>query len=355
MPAEMGYDNDHFHQPSRPSYEQDIIYPYPPRSAMSLNRPILIPSSSVGSLLSATPPFLRAYPPILDTYGVSSSRFMAIIDGLNVALAESPPFQAMQIAGNGVGFVPDHIAQGVSLGLNVAASTGAAATSYIRTKKALERANRDVFEPVGLRMEIVKDGEVMRRLNFMAKSLEPLERLQEINPHIQDLSFDVEPLTRQSNLLDRISAKQAVMKQAKKERKKQKEEDKRLLKREKAARKCSYLAVSPGESSKSGAESHGGIEDKFAELEDKMVKVNAKADAKLDLASGKKIGDIEKRRMKDLKELEKDRAKLLKEHGKALAKLNKLSDKGDKKEGRVDKLQWIMIQPIQSCVEQLEQ
>ncbi|KAF9771793.1 hypothetical protein IL306_010539 [Fusarium sp. DS 682] len=345
LPAEMYHHNNYIDHHSPPTYQE---HPQPiSRATLSPSCPILIPSTSITGSLEVTPPFHRAYPPILASYNVSSSEFMAIIDALNIALAEPAPFKAMEIAGDGLGFVPNEIAQGVSLGLGIAAGTGSAATAYIRSKRVLDRVNREIFAPKGLEMKIVKDEEVMQRLKTTAKSLDPLQRLQEIEQYVQVLSFDVEPPVRHSNMLDRISAKQAASKQDGKEKKKQKKQDKKLQKRERASEKYDRPIDSIDEQYNSDVESRIEIEAKIARLEDKIAEINIKAEAKLAESSSKKEGEIEKRRRKDLEEVEKDRVRLLEKHDKAIAKVHKKAEKKDEKdEKKVAKLEWIMIRSI---------
>jgi chromosome segregation ATPase len=208
----------------------------------------------------------------------------------------------------------------------------------------LEKVNREVFAPKGLVLEILKDDEVMRRLNTTAKSLDPLERLQELGLFVENLSFDVGPVIRHSNVIDRISAKQAAMKQESKEKKKHEKETKRTKKREKAAEKYSRPVDSIDEQWNSDTESLVEIEAKLAKLESKIVDINAQADAKLGEGSVKKVSEIEKRRQKDLAEVEKDRRKLQEKYEKAMARLQKKADKReDKGEKKVAKLQWIII------------
>ncbi|KAG8672501.1 hypothetical protein FPOAC2_05894 [Fusarium poae] len=338
------YGDNHLHQQPPPTYEEHDTMSHISQQTTSSSRPIVLPSSSIGGGLEATPPFIRAYPPVLDSYGISSSEFMAIVDALNIALAEPAPLKAIQIAGNGLGFVPDPVCQGVSLGLGLAAGTATAATAYIRPKRVLERVNRETFAPKGLKIEIVKDEEVMRRLKATARSLEPLQRLQEIAHRVEALSFDVEPPVKCNNVIDRVSAKQAAMKQAKKEERKQKKADKRNHKREKAAEKYNYPIESIEERYDSDTEIRIENEAKIVGLEDKIAEINAKADAKLQVASDKKVREIEKRRAKDLKEVEKDRVRLLEKQYKAIAKSQKKSgEREGKDEKKVAKLEWLMI------------
>ncbi|KAM0337474.1 hypothetical protein ACHAPQ_003045 [Fusarium lateritium] len=366
--SELHYYNDYpyqqqslytYQQPLQPpSQPQQSLQPYfqlqhpvpPPyttQASTPLSRPILLPATSIAGALSATPPFIRAYPPILSSYGISSKEFTAIIDAINIALAEPTPCTVLGVAGSGVGFIPEAIAQGVSMGLEIAAGAGSAASAYIRTKMVLEKVNREVFAPKGLVLEILKDDEVMRRLNTTAKSLDPLERLQELGPYVETLSFDVGPVIRHSNVIDRISAKQAAMKQKGKEKKKHEKETKRSRKREKAAEKYDRPVDSIDEQWDSDTESLIEIEAKMAKLEGKVVDINAQTNTKLGEASGKKAGEIEKRRLKDLAEVEKDRGKLQEKHAKVIEKLQKKADKKeDKGEKKVAKLQWIMIHTI---------
>ncbi|KAH7251249.1 hypothetical protein BKA59DRAFT_491780 [Fusarium tricinctum] len=367
--AELHYHNNYAQQQSLYAYQQPSQYhsqpqqslqpsfhsqqptppPYTTQAISSRCRPILLPATSIAGTLSAASPFIRAYPPVLSSYGISSKEFTAIIDAINIALAEPTPFTVLNVASNGVGLIPEGIAQGVSLGLGIAAGAGSAASAYIRTKRVLEKVNREVFAPKGLVVEIVKDDEVMRRLNTTAKSLDPLERLQELGPFVETLSFDVGPVIRHSNVIDRISAKQAAMKQEGKEKKKHEKETKRTRKREKAAEKYSRPVDSIDEQWNSDTEILIETEAKLAKLEGKIVDINAQADAKLVEASGKKAGDIEKRRQKDLAEVEKDRGKLHEKHEKTMAKLQKKAGKKeDKGEKKVAKLEWIMIHTARS-------
>ncbi|KAJ4127882.1 hypothetical protein NW768_008162 [Fusarium equiseti] len=346
LPGDVQHPDTYDHQGAPPSYEQ-VMPSSSSQTSMTLPRPILLPASSITGGLEATPPLIRAYPPILGSYGVSSSEFMTIVDSLNIAHAEPTPLKVMQLASTGVGFVPDPICQGVSLGLGLAAGTATAASAIIRSKVVLDRANRDVFGPKGLKMEIVKDGKVMQRLGVTAKSLDPLQRLQELSPYVEPLSFDVEPPIRHSNVVDRMSAKQATMKQVKKAKRKQKKEDKRLHKREEAATKYSYPVASIEERYDSDTEDRLRLGAKIVGLEYKVLDIIAKADEKLQHASGKKAEEIEKRRMKDIEEVEKDRAKLVEKHDKAMAKLEKKSEKREEKdEKKVSKLEWLMIYSV---------
>jgi hypothetical protein len=92
--------------------------------------------------------------------------FLAIIDTLNICLAPAPPLQALNLVGQGLGLVPHHWAQAASAGIGLAAGVGTAAVRITRLKRFLERVNQDVFAPQGLRMEVLKDEDVMRELKL---------------------------------------------------------------------------------------------------------------------------------------------------------------------------------------------
>ncbi|KAM0345033.1 hypothetical protein ACHAPU_006919 [Fusarium lateritium] len=336
------YTHEHLNSP-----QQSLPPPYTVQASTTPSRPILLPATSIGGALSASPPFIRAYPPILSSYGIASREFTAIIDAINIALAEPTPYTVLDVASNGVGLIPEGIAQGVSLGLGIAAGAGSAASAYFRTKMVLERVNRDVFGPKGLELEILKDEEVMRHLGTTANSLDTLQRLEEISSYVETLSFDVGPVTKHSNVIDRISAKQAAMKATSKEKKNHEKEKKRTEKREKAAQKYDRPVDSIDEQWNSDAEDLVEIEIKLAKLSGRIEDINTQADAKLEDSSGKRVDEIEKRRLKDLAEVERNRGKLQEKHEKAAAKLQKKAGKReDKGEKKVAKLQWIMIRTI---------
>ncbi|CAK7210775.1 hypothetical protein SBRCBS47491_000893 [Sporothrix bragantina] len=228
-------------------------------SPSSLSRPILLPQAFTASFNKPPPPFVRAYPPSLGArdIGISSDLFVAIIDALNLCLVPPAPLQAVSVISQGIGFVPSHIAQGVSAGLGLAVGVGVAAVRIARKKKFLARVNQDVFAPRGLVMEVVKDEEVLRRVGV---SLPPVSvestpqmptalgggqhisrasqtRLAQLAPYSAPLSWDVFPPALPTSMLDRIGAKQTASRLAKEEKKAAKKALKTQHKKEKRERK----------------------------------------------------------------------------------------------------------------------
>jgi hypothetical protein len=66
---------------------------------------VVIPRiDSVGKMTTPLP-FLRAYSPALEAFGISETDFLHFID--NLAMAQTPPatIQAMEVAGAAIGFV----------------------------------------------------------------------------------------------------------------------------------------------------------------------------------------------------------------------------------------------------------
>lgn len=126
----------------------------------SFIKPIAIPQTTPSTLISGPTSFLRAYPPILTHYSITPSQFLAFLDSLNVAQAPSPPVQAVQLVGTGIGFVPHHWAQLASMGIGATAGVGGAAVSATRVKLFLKEANEGFFAEKGLRVRIVGDEEL---------------------------------------------------------------------------------------------------------------------------------------------------------------------------------------------------
>ncbi|KAI0117804.1 hypothetical protein GGR51DRAFT_268324 [Nemania sp. FL0031] len=129
-------------------------------SSQYLQRPIVIPAvaASLGS------PFLRAYPRSLQAFGISREDFLSMLDGLNRVTVQSPPLNALGVAGDVLGVVPLASAQTVGLVINTAAKIGTVALSKGATEAYLRKVNKETLAPRGLKMEIAKL-EAMARVN----------------------------------------------------------------------------------------------------------------------------------------------------------------------------------------------
>lgn len=164
--------------------DSDVFIPrINPSKTPCLQKPIAIPATSkkLGS------PFLRAYPPVLEQYGISSSQFLDLIDELNRSAVKSPPLQVLGLAGTVVSFVPIHTAQIVGTAVDVGSKVAAYAVSKGRTELFIRKVNKNIFVPLGLKLEISKIDALAKvagipilddngKVKVDAPLLEPLDR-----------------------------------------------------------------------------------------------------------------------------------------------------------------------------------
>ncbi|KAI0869551.1 hypothetical protein GGS24DRAFT_493680 [Hypoxylon argillaceum] len=219
-----------------------------------LRRPIAIPATaaSLGS------PFLRAYPPSLESFQLSRGEFLDILDSLNRMAVQSPPLKALDVAGDVIQAVPLASAQTIGLVIGTAAKIGTIALSKGATDAYLRKVNEEVFAPRGLKMEVAKL-EAMARINGIpildnagkirndVKLLEPLldaEKIQTMGAAerwLQALELWVEPLdlvalppvNMDVNLWGRVHASASERERSSTEKKILKERNKALEKHQK--------------------------------------------------------------------------------------------------------------------------
>jgi hypothetical protein len=335
---------------------------------------IIIPQISLGSKLQPPMPFTRVYPPSLSSYDLSKHDFLTIIDTFNISLSASPPFQLLQLASTGIGFVPYHWALVVSAGLGVLAAAGTAATCYVRTKRFMDKINREVWEPRGLVMSMVKDPEVLRMLGLSEQAV--LSRMSTAQPQIPglvpdvvskrrfqalqslvaELDFDVPPPENPRNILDKLSAKQQARKVSKAKKKSLKEQHKRDRKREEVMAKygdqCELNVFDYGAFSSSGSDSSiAGPQKDMSKMEREVEKLHRKCDEKLIGASQKKVAKIERERRQRLAELQegasKNQRELSSKKNKELDKLDEKTARREEKEhNKLRKQEWIVIKNL---------
>lgn len=163
-------------------------------------------------------PFARAYSPALQQYGVSLSEFVKFIDDLNIVSTASPPLQLLGVAGEFVGMVPHHIPQLVGNALSLSAKAGTMVVSKTRTSAFLDAANRELFAPRGLKVQLATTKVLKARLglspemklvpaadnttpqSFQTRAMHALEGF------VAPLDFDMPPAEQSVATLDRISA-----------------------------------------------------------------------------------------------------------------------------------------------------
>ncbi|KJR83707.1 uncharacterized protein SPSK_00138 [Sporothrix schenckii 1099-18] len=343
-----------------------------------LARPILIPQAYAAGFTQPPAPFLRAYPPVLGDAGMNipPALFVAMIDALNLCMAPPPPLQALNLVGQGVGFVPSHIAQGVSAGLGVVAGVGVAAARITQLKKFLARVNADVFAPRGLVMEVVKDEAALRMVGVSPSMLPPVlpqqargvagtgpgvaplnalvhTRLTQLAPHTSPLSFHVPPAAVPTSLMDRITARQKASRLAKDARRAEKQQQMRDRKMRKMEGRMDRQSLAA--SSDSGDSSSA-----FSSYSEGAAAIHAKADSRRQMAEQqgdwKAVAKIEKKRAKEMEDFDKKQRKhggkhhdrhqdkQQRKYDKDMHKMDKKDQKqGEKDQKTMGKLQWIVI------------
>ncbi|PLB46486.1 hypothetical protein P170DRAFT_217005 [Aspergillus steynii IBT 23096] len=206
---------------------QRSTFPPAPTSPSQRNKPIAIPA--VGP--SSNSAFTRAYAPILTDYNLPRESFLSFLDQLNKVVAASPPLQVLDATGGILQSVPilfplHWIGSAVS-GL---ANLGSQGVSKSRTDSAIRQANKDIFGPRGLKVEIAKldalahvanipildsQGKVSRQTpllqrllnesgDYMRENIQDLDlqqrRVKILQPWIADLELEILPWTTKSKL-----------------------------------------------------------------------------------------------------------------------------------------------------------
>ncbi|KAJ5747257.1 uncharacterized protein N7511_008953 [Penicillium nucicola] len=207
--------------------------PQPSIGSASTKRPIAIPAITS----SFDSPFIRAYAPILKSYNLPKDSFLTFLDQLNKDISSSPPLQVLDATGGILNSVPilfplHWIGSAVS-GL---ANLGSQGVSKSRTDSSIKTANRDIFGPRGLKIEIAKldalahlagipildsQGKINREAPLLLQlqnvaganspgddgSLQQQQevdvsqrRIQTLGPWIAELEFDILPWSSKSRL-----------------------------------------------------------------------------------------------------------------------------------------------------------
>jgi hypothetical protein len=126
--------------------------PAPGTGLQRLPKPIAIPATTkkLGS------PFLRAYPPSLEAYSISTLDFVEFVDTLNRVAVKSPPLEVIGLAGSVLQFVPVHSINLIGMGVDLGSKIVGRALSKGRTELFLRKVNREMFAPHGLKVEIAQ-------------------------------------------------------------------------------------------------------------------------------------------------------------------------------------------------------
>ncbi|CAK7231330.1 hypothetical protein SCUCBS95973_007874 [Sporothrix curviconia] len=375
------------------SYRRYLVPPPPPprslgsSSSATLTHPVLLPQAFPAPITQPPAPFVRAYPPIFRTPSIDipCDLFLAILDALHLCRAPPLPLQALGLASRLAGFVPSHIAQGVSAGVGLAVGVGTAAVRITRQNRFLACVNQDVFTPRGLVMEVVKDEEVLARAGIHLAPLPLLDveqttesaessesaltvpgaaqhmsratqtRLAQLAPYSAPLSLNVPPPALPTGTMDRIAAKETA------QRLKSKEEN--AQKRERKMQKAAGVAVSSSSDIGSSDSSDSDSEDAYYAAE---AAINTEADAqrraaeisgdhravaKTEKARAKQLEDLLTRQRKHQKRRDKKRDKQAQRQDKHVRKQEQKVHKRESKYAGKDqkdmsRLAWVVVRRI---------
>ncbi|KAJ5212590.1 uncharacterized protein N7498_004236 [Penicillium cinerascens] len=162
--------------------------------------------------------------------------------------------------GNVVGFVPSATAQIVGSSINLASGLGIAATSIIRTKQYMKKANETVFSPRGLHAQICKTGKMLLQIGVRPENAQPeiaskaclVKRMSALGEEVMRLDFDVGAPVEQSNWMKKLgaySAQRAEQNQLRKLDKKQGKLDKKQVNLDRKIARDEKRGRSPGRKS----------------------------------------------------------------------------------------------------------
>lgn len=323
-----------------------------------LEKLIAIPSATS----ARESPFLRAYPPSLASYSISASEFLQFVDTLNHVSEKSPPLQVLSAAGDIVGLVPEPTAQIVGTAINLGAEVGSAALTYGRSEMELRKANKELFGPRGLKVEIAKLDAVARltgmpildtngKFNKNVALLKPIDgsdmdismhsrRLDAMHPWIAPLEVVEGP---------RVSASESKFGQFQAkldEKEKAKKEKKTLVRRQELQQ----------EFDKDGREIESKFDKDMRQLEEELAKDMKEIQKYMDRARQKQkperqneeLDKLERKKLKAVEASEKEKAKRRRAYEKDLGKLEIDKIKHDKEEKSMREILWLIVREIDS-------
>lgn len=124
-----------------------------PYSNSSSKKTIAIPAIDPYSSHS---PFLRAFPPVLhQSHNLPRESFLPFLENLNKVIADSPPLEVLDITGGILQSVPILFPlHWIGSAVSELAQRGSSGVAKSRTDSMLKQANREIFGPRNLRIEI---------------------------------------------------------------------------------------------------------------------------------------------------------------------------------------------------------
>ena len=199
--------------------QESSTIPHEPHTLQ--RKPIAIPAIEP----SSNSPFLRAYPPVLRDHNLPHESFLAFLDQLNNDISTSPPLQVLDATGGVLKSVPLLFPlRWIGSTISGLANLGSRGVSKSRTDSAIGQANKDIFGPRGLKVEIAgldalahiakipildSQGKINRQAPLFQQTLihdesNNLDRqqqlIQNLQPWIAPLDLHILPWTAKSRL-----------------------------------------------------------------------------------------------------------------------------------------------------------
>lgn len=331
-------------------------------SSRGLRRPVAIPQvlSGIGQ------PFARGYSQDLHEPGITMQDFVEFIDNFNVVSAGSPPLQIIDMAGGVVGLIPIHHAQIISGAIQAVGKIGKAAVSKTRGTLFIQKANKDFFNPRGLKVELVTS-EALKARSGMDPDMQlaaPFEHSADLSVHQRRMAaldgytapvtFDVPPPNEETNVLNKMCAAQQKRTIAKQEKKVLEDRDKYAEKRDEFERKDDKNDDKLLKESQKLLRERQKLQDKtereVAKIErecNREAQKKPKEAEKIERKREKETQKIQHEFDKEIRKLDKESNKLGKEHGKEGRKVKKDAQKEDKEIKSSNKILWILVDNLE--------
>jgi len=177
---------------ARALFDLDAAPPPDLNHISPLRLPLCIPQLTIG----IEAPFARAYNYELLKSGIEQVDLLKFIDGLNMAMAASPPLRVVDSVGKAIGMVPYHWAVVASVGMTATAELTAVALSKGLTDRYLRIANESYFAPRGLRVRLCKTNAVRQIAKLDPESTKKLnETLRTIGTTAERIGLSM-PIVR---------------------------------------------------------------------------------------------------------------------------------------------------------------
>ncbi|KAJ4474449.1 hypothetical protein J3R30DRAFT_3295610 [Lentinula aciculospora] len=146
-----------------------------PFSRQEIPLPLAIPQISFDDRQQSS--FARGHSPALGELGLAQQVMLSIVDGLNLAMAASPPIRIVGTSGPVVGYLPYQWAKLSSNSVHVDPQTGNRTIVRSLTDHYIRAANMDVFKPRGLVARICTTSAM---LQLTAKSEKPEDTMKKV-------------------------------------------------------------------------------------------------------------------------------------------------------------------------------